>query len=472
MRRVLGVVVVLATLTACGPGDAMLEDFEEELGQAEGPLLGADGKDAAERSCHVVLREVTRGATNCISTGCWWTFTGYVDLSAQAVAEGGKAYVLFKNIDASTWTKVSTTKVTGAPDGFTRYRFRLTNKTIKDGMSATAYTRAKVDVAPYLLTSTGARLFDHNRLPGDFDTYALNNDGGWKIAADPAVCAPVAPAPVVKPQVEFQAGWQTLQHGALVAGQPFTLSYDIRRLEDCRGTHNGYPAWDITASVRFAPSGQVVEGSVRGFNSPTGTPSNSNAVSAPLDVTIPAGTTSVEVWFKNFTGAGSTCVAWDSNLGTNYRFDVEAKPFAPVQWVGNAGSSFSRACSRQDGVPATVNLDSYIQSRACSFIEADVYVPGLTDGAATKPGAVYAQAVTTLDGKALPPTWLGFVSRVGNDYRYHYQLPVSELYYGPKWSTFTYALRFSTDGVTWVQEPVRTVTRDVTFCNAAWGSCT
>lgn len=467
MRRVLSAVAVLA-VTACGPGEAVVEDWADELEEAQGPLLGANGQDAAERACHVVLREVTRGATSCTSTGCWWTFTGFIDLSAQAVAEGGKAYVLFKNIDATTWTKASATKVSGAPAGFTRYRFRLTRNTIRDGMSATAYSRAKVDLAPYLLTTTGARLFDHNRLPGDFDVYTVNQASGWQVAQDPAVCAP---PPAVKPRVEFAAGWQTAQRGALVAGQPFTVQYDLRRLEDCRGTHNGYPAWDVTAFVRFQPSGTVVEGSVRGFASPTGTPSNSNAVSAPLDVTIPAGTTSLELWFKNFTGAGSSCVAWDSNLGANYRFDVEPKPFAAVQWVGNPGSSFTRACSRQDGAPTTVNLDSYLHSRACTFVEADVYVPGLTDGAATKPGAVWAQAAMTRDGQPLGTGWLTFVSRVGNDYRFRFELPRSELYYGPKWSTFTYTLRFSTDGATWKEDVTRTVTRDPSFCNPAWGDC-
>lgn len=467
MRRVM-LAAVLA-LTACGPGDAVVEEWgDDELEVAEGPLLGANGQDGADRACNVVLREVTRGTNSCTSTGCWFSFTGYVDLSAQAVAEGAKAYVLYKNIDATTWSKASTTKVSGAPAGFQRYRFKLTKNTITDGMSATAYQRTKVDLAPYLLTTTGARLFDHNRLPGDFDVYTVNLKSNWGVAADPGVCAP---PPAVKPRVDFLPGWQTQQHGALVAGQAFTLAYDIRRLEDCRGTHNGYPAWDVTASVRFLPSGQVVEGSVRGFDSPTGTPSNANAVSAPLDVTIPAGTTALEVWFKNFTGAGSTCVAWDSNLGTNYRFDVEPKALAPVQWVGNVGSSFTRACSRVDGAPATVNLDSYLFSRACTFVEADVYVPGLTDGAAVKPGAVYAQAVTTLDGQPLATTWLTFVSRVGNDYRFHYELPRSELYYGPKWSTFTYTLRFSTDGATWKEDVTRTVTRDVTFCNPAWASC-
>ncbi|MEW5742076.1 MAG: DUF6209 family protein [Myxococcota bacterium] len=466
MRR-LAVATVLV-LTACGPGDAVWEDWGEELELAEGPLLGADGQDAAERACHVVLREVTRGQNNCISTGCWWTFTGLVDVSAQAVAEGGKAYVLFKNLDATTWTKVSTTKVSGAPAGFVRYRFRLTKNTVKDGMSATAYSRAKVEVAPYLLTTSGARLFDHNRLPGDFDTYALNEAGGWKVAPDASVCAPL---PAVKPRLDFLSGWRTEQHGALVAGQPFTLGYALERLPDCRGTHNGYPAWDVTASVRFQPSGQVVEGSVRGFNSPSGVPNNSYAVAAPLDVRIPAGTTSLEVWFKNFTGAGSSCVAWDSNLGANYRFDVEPRAFAPVQWVGNAGSSFTRECSRRDGVPQTIALTSYLHQRACTFVEVDVYVPGLTDGAREKPGALWAQAVTKLDGQARPPTWLAFVSRVGNDYRFHWELPRAELYHGARWSTLEYTLRFSTDGVTWVEEPTRTVTRDSSFCNPAWGDC-
>jgi hypothetical protein len=298
----------------------------------------------------------------------------------------------------------------------------------------------------------------------------VNLASNWGVPADPGVCAPPPP---VKPRIEFLPGWQTQQRGALVAGQPFTLVYDLRRLEDCRGTHDGAPAWDVTASVRFFPSGQVVEGSVRGFDSPDGVPSNANAVSRPLDVTIPAGTTALEVWFKNFnfTGAGSTCVAWDSNLGQNYRFDVEPKPFAAVQWVGNVGSSFTRACSRVDGAPLNVVFDGYVLGRACTFVEADVYVPGLTDGAVVKPGALYAQAVMTRDGQPMGTSWLSFVARVGNDYRFHYELPRPELYYGPKWSTFTYTLRFSTDGATWKQDVTRTVTRDVTFCNPAWGDC-
>jgi hypothetical protein len=58
MRRVL-VALVLA-VTACGPGDAAVEDRGDEaldvaegplLGANEGPLLGANGQDAADRGC-------------------------------------------------------------------------------------------------------------------------------------------------------------------------------------------------------------------------------------------------------------------------------------------------------------------------------------------------------------------------------------------------------------------------------------
>ena len=50
-------------------------------------------------------------------------------------------------------------------------------------------------------------------------------------------------------------------------------------------------------------------------------------------------------------------------------------------------------------------------------------------------------------------------------------MPKSDLYYGPKWSTFTYTLQLSTDGVTWSSERPHVIARDVSFCNPAWPSC-
>ncbi len=470
MKNVLWLTLVL--LTGCGVQDAFVDEGEPEDfdSVADAPLLGADGKDAAERGCQIVLRSLQRGATSCTSTGvCWWTWTGLIDVSTQAESEGARVKVLFKNIDAVRWSSLSATRTTGAAPGFSRYRFRLTRDTVRDGMSATAYSRANVSVAPYLLTTTGARLFDHNRVPGELDAYVLNQAGGWQVGADAASCS----GDVVVPRaLDFQNGYRTQQRGTLVAGQPVTLTYALDRLTSCRGTHNGYPAWDLEAFVRFAPSGTIAQGTVRGFDSLYGVPSNAGARSVPLNVNIPIGTTSLEVWFKNWSGAGMNCEAWDSNLGSNYRFPVSAAAPARVGWVGNPGSSFTRACARAEGAPASMTMDSYLQTRACAFVELDVYVPGLTDSGEAQPGAVFAQAELKLDGVALPATDLSFVGKVGNDYRFHFEVPKSELYYGPKWQRLEYGFRFSTDGRVWTREATRTIERDVSFCNPAWaGGC-
>ncbi len=474
MRR-LGWLCALALL-GCGVDQASVDRVgADDSDVVQGPLLGEGGSDTADRACNVVLRAAARVPnqtggyqTACYSTGCYLVFAGTLDVSAQALAEGAKPYVLYKNQDASAWTKVSATATTGAAQGFTRYQFQLKNKTIADGISTSSLQHAKVELIPYLLTQSGVRVFDHNRLPGDLDSYALSGASGLTVGDDPAACAP---PPANRAELDFRLGWQQGQQGALVAGAHASIHYDIGRLPDCRGTHNGYPAWDVRAFVRFSPGGQQLDGTVRGFSSLGGTPSNSAAISVPFDFDVPAGATSAEVWFENFTGAGSSCVGWDSNQSANYRFTVEPKPFAAVQWVGDPGSSWSRACTREDGAPDPMVLDSYIQQRACSFVELDVYVPGLTDGAAQKPEAIWAKTNLSLDGQALAPQVMNFVGRFGNNYRYHFELPRSDLYYGPKWSVLSYTPRFSTDGAGFTPEKTRTVTRDPSFCNPAWGSC-
>jgi hypothetical protein len=475
MRSSIGAVALVAV--GCGTGAVVVYDEggEELLEVAEGPLLGADGKDASDRSCNVVLRSLARVpngpgfTTRCTSTGgCQVVWAGVMDVSEQAVTEGARAGVLWKNQDARSWSSLTARRVTGAPKGFVRFTFRLDRSTMSDGMSATALSRARIEVAPFIRMPTGARLFDKQRGQGDFDNYVLSQAGGWAVAEDGSVCGPPAPPA----QLDFFTGYQHSQRGALVAGGRGVITYSLERLTTCRGTHNGYPAWDVTAFVRFSPGGEVVSGSVRGFNAPGGTPSNSSAVSVPFGFEVPRTARSAEVWFKNATGAGSTCEAWDSNLGANYRFDVEAKAFAPVQWVGRPGYSTTRACSRSEGPLESLTLDSYLWQRACVWYEVDVYVPGLTDGVGgLKPHAVFAEATLALDGVALSPQALSFIGRVGNDYRFRLEVPKSTLYYGPKWRVLELTPRFSTDGQRWVADSTRRVLRDPSFCNSAWGDC-
>jgi hypothetical protein len=469
--------VVLSFAAGCGPQEALLssdlsaDEAAADVSSAEGPLLGAGAKDSADRTCNVVLRSAQRTPLNggyqtkCGAAGCFTVWSGFVDVSDQAVAEGAKPYILYRAGSSTTWSKVAATKSSGAPAGWVRYVYRLEKNTLSDGISFTGLQTARVELSPYVLTKAGARVFDHNRRSGDLDTYVLSASTGWDLADDANVCQPRPEQPTV---LAFENGWQQGQHGTLVAGHEAVVTYPLDRLPQCRATHNGFPAWGTSAFVRFSPGGQVVQGSVVAFNSVNGNLAGVPGTAVPFSFSIPAGTSSLEVWFLNSSGAGNFCEAYDSNQGANYRFTVEPANFQPVQWVGNAGSSFSRACTRGDGVPSPVVIDSYIQQRACSFVEVDVYVPGLTDGAVVKGEAVLAQVEPTLDGRVLPVEWLTFIGRVGNNYRFHYQLPVSSLYYGPKWQTFGYTFRFSTDGRAWVRDVARTASRDPSFVNPAW----
>ncbi len=457
----------LVCITGCGVGTVEVNSADDTLETDEALLAG----DKADHGCQVVLRNVQRAAgtggfaTKCTSNGpCYFVWEGFIDV-ALAAKTGAKPYVLYRPIDATVWSKKLATAVTGGPAGYQRYKFKLETNTVNAGMSATSLQHARIDLSPYLLTKDGTRLFDHNRVPGDFDVYSLTINNSWAVNEDAAVCRP---AGLNKSTVQFTGSFQTVQHGALTPNGKLSIDYDLNRLPACRGTHNGYPAFDITAFVRFSPGNQQLEQSVRTFDTNNGAPVFSTLHSQPFDVTIPNGATSAEVWFVN---TGLWCSpSYDSNSGANYRFEVIAPP-AAATWFGNTKSSTSRECVANQNVPYSLTLDGYIRERACSFVESQVYVPGLTDDATVRPALVMAKVESKLDGVAQPMRWLTFQGRTDNNYTYRYELPRDALYYGSKWSRLEYTIAWSTDGVIWVNDIPREVLRDVTWCNPSWGSC-
>ncbi len=466
MNRLFGLLAL--GITGCGVGSADVTVADDDRLTDEALLVG----DSADRSCQVTLRSVGRVAgatggfaTRCTPNGpCYFIWEGVIDVAATAKA-GSKPWVLYRSTDATVWSKKVGTAIAGGPAGYQRYKFRLETNTVSAGMSATSLQRARLELSPYLRLPDGTRLFDHNRLPGELDVTALTANNAWALSEDPAVCRPVGQS---RATLKFNGDWSEEQHGALVANGKGVIEFDLSRLTACRGTHNGYPAFDLTAIVRFSPGNQQVEQSVRTFDAPGGVPSFSTLRAQPFEFTVPSGTTAADVWFVN---TGLSCSpSYDSNNGSNYRFDVIAQP-AKVGWFGNTLASTSRACVADQSVPASLTLDGYIRERACSFIEAQVYVPGLTDAAALRPELVLARAEATLDGVALPAKWMTFQGRTGNDYRFRYELPRDTLYYGAKWSTLKYTLAYSTDGVIWSRDVERTVVRDPSWCNPSWGSC-
>jgi hypothetical protein len=119
-----------------------------------------------------------------------------------------------------------------------------------------------------------------------------------------------------------------------------------------------------------------------------------------------------------------------------------------VKWAGDWGGSFSRDCQHQDGLGEPITLDDYIRERACMFVDADVYVPGLTDGNGEHPERVLAQVTYAPDGGIAEAAWLSYVGRAGNNYRFRWQIDRQELTH-ISWTTISYSFRFSTDGQTW-----------------------
>jgi hypothetical protein len=307
------VIVALSSWAGCA-----VEDDADLAVASSAPALGsADGTDAADHSCQVVLRSVMRNPgdsddeLDCDSGECRYVWRGFIDV-AEAVAPEATVHVLYRLTTDASWWEVPATPEPGATPGFRRYSFALRERLF--GPSTPDRDALSVELVAFVRTADGGRLFDHNARAGDFDNARLDAAGNYA-AFDGGACQPVVGA------LWFDEGWNETPSGSLRQGGYLDLHYDIDRLPHCRGTHNGHPAWDVEANVRFLPGGQLFTGSVRQLGNVHGTPTN-EATDLPFVVRIPDDAWEVEIWFRNYSGAGSSCVTWDSNEGANYRFEI------------------------------------------------------------------------------------------------------------------------------------------------------
>jgi hypothetical protein len=213
-------------------------------------------------------------------------------------------------------------------------------------------------------------------------------------AVDVDAVVPVAELGVDAGNIFFQGDWSENVYGALRQGGTLDVHYDISRLPACRGTHNGYPAWDVIGYARFLPGGEQVEASVRELVADQGRPTN-EAHDKLWTLTVPQGATEVELWFKNYTGAGSSCVAWDSNWGGNYRFDLWPAADDPrCRNVEKETGAHTEAEQMVHMAPSCVGYDLDVQYDA-SYCE--LYVDGFGDG--------------TMGHYGIPVSWLvGYLS--------------------------------------------------------------
>ncbi|MDX2090481.1 MAG: DUF6209 family protein [Kofleriaceae bacterium] len=328
------------------------------------PLVGVDGsKDQADRSCHVVMRQLARAGSSFTweTEGSSWVWSGSVEISEAAANEGLVPAVMYRMAPSGPWTTVQAT-ASSAPAtlGYARFDVRLHQGLPGPGWSGTTLTNARIEVVPYLALPEGGRLFDHNRHRSDFENYLLASPN-LALPGDASVCS--TPTSASRARLVFAADFSERREGVLVPGGEVTIAYDGARLTQCRNSRNGTPLYDITAHVRFAPSGEERLVSVR---------DSSPALAVPTDAR------SVTLWFENTAIPG--CQAWDSNFGANYTFETLRAP----QWIGEARSLITRDTSDRcdGGVPAQTgfSFDTWARQRAAtSNVCFQVYEPGVTD---------------------------------------------------------------------------------------------
>ncbi len=132
---------------------------------------------------------------------------------------------------------------------------------------------------------------------------------------DPAGAGGDGKADGTQTRLTFDADFSETADGPLVAGATVKLLYDLDRITDCRGETNGSEVWGTTAFASFdgAPAKELALSRL----------ASGKVVPVEAMLAIPSSASRVELWFTNTNRWG--CVAYDSNEGANYAFDVKPR---------------------------------------------------------------------------------------------------------------------------------------------------
>lgn len=219
------------------------------------------------------------------------------------------------------------------------------------------------------------------------------------------------------PRIVFSASWGETTVGKLRAGDGIEIAYDASRLATCAsGEQGGIPQWSITAHYKVGDS-EVHSVAVAGLNA------------APTPMIVPQQKGKLEIWFEANNKWG--CQAFDSDFGSNYRFNVAA-PLGQPGWVGNGARVIDRwTCEAGPCDASRVSLDTAFtygtwarQRATIAGLYFDVWEEGVTDfDNADLWKQVDAQVHFRFTGESTFGTrYVDFFRRVGNDARYEVKL--------------------------------------------------
>jgi hypothetical protein len=442
-------------------GLVMLLAFATELLPTCLPLAHAEtfkalSTDSADHSCQVVLRdarllrEQTSGLpeTESDSSGQpWYVFEANVDTAAAPLKSGAQVYLLYRSQRDPQWQVAPGVAVSGATPSLQRHSFRISAKTLKaDNALTTSFPRhgEALQLVPFLQSSDGRRIFDHNAHADELDSYVLNTKNAWSTQTSPSACERAGRGSAT---LRFLGDWSTDLRGDLHPGQSLVVEYDLSRLPQCHGSsYNGQPAWQTEAFVRFFPGGEEFSAVLNSLQGGTMT-----SQSARFD--IPEDATRAQLWFKT---RGRSCEGgYDSRFGKNYDFPITPAVNSSPSWAGGwqLMSSTSAQCVPLDPMRALAEVDSLsldeLENR-CLAVDAEVLVPGLTTSFSAQPQALQAQVHWRTDSGLESKQWLTFVGRSGQNFRYRWVLPTATLRTRP-WSGLDFSFHFSTDGLFWLK---------------------
>jgi hypothetical protein len=195
IAMIAGTAAIASTLGCSGSGAASSDTAN---------AIASKTSDSADHNCQVILSTARIDTSDAQS----FPLTADVDVAAALVEQGGEPELQWTSSEGKKFSTDASggasKKVDGAGPGFQRFRFTISHDTV----SATDVTQlrlAKLFLIPFVSQGT-KRLFDHNRIQGDTNSYPLwsgdpaagapANDPdigkGFEIKADPKACSAVS----------------------------------------------------------------------------------------------------------------------------------------------------------------------------------------------------------------------------------------------------------------------------------------
>jgi len=406
------------------------------------PVLGpADGMDSPDVHCQVVLRDAARPLTEGgheRAPGGRFLWRGSLQVSRAVLDEGGEPHVLFStSLSGGEWYETAAA-FRSQSDLTATYDFTIDAFTPGEEWDMGAF---RISLVPFLRLPGGWRVFDHNRNPGLMDNYELGPENGWRLTHDPDRCVPENMlGKVVYPDYFEELGrGPSVEGGPLVQGRVMEVHfYRDRFASFCGGEAAGLEA---EAFVQFSPGGGVERAPL------ADAPGEAvrRGMYAPVRFDIPSGAQSAAMWFRALGPDGSLC--YDSRYGANYVMPV-LDGTQQVGWAGGWQKVYvTRPAPVPLGLPEPLMVSGWDLTRGGIAVEAEVYVPGLTDTFDGPGGFVIAQGVfdDQVTGEHFERA-LEFVGRRGNNYVYRSNLG---FIFMEGIVEYAFYFRFSLDGESW-----------------------